>query len=168
MWYFCSLCLGCHAISHALSDGSTGDTFSGTSGVLAGDVGRAGMAPHYFKTKNYPIGSLYQKHFQWFFNLHLFPLRPSCFNFMIMVFTPADSWDFSEKNKNNKIGGEISKYSWYERIIKYLNFKISNFSRPKLYSTNLGLQCHFRRSFPSFYYVYFYFFVTFKPSAADS
>ena len=49
-------------------------------------------------------------------------IRPSCFNFLIMVFSPADSWDFSEKNKNNKIGGEISKYSWYERIVKYFVF----------------------------------------------
>ena len=41
---------------------------------------------------------------------------------MITVFTAADSCDFSEKNKNDKIGGKISKFSWYERIVKYFVF----------------------------------------------
>ena len=83
---------------------------------------------------------------------------------MITVFTAADSWDFSEKNKNKKIGGEFSKYSCYEIIVKYLNFKIFNFSIPKLYSSNLGLICHLEGLFQLF----IIFIVIFKPSAADS
>ena len=48
--------------------------------------------------------------------------RPGWSDFNITVFTSVDSWDFWDKNKNNKIGGEISKYSWYERINKNINF----------------------------------------------
>ena len=103
-------------------------------------------------------------------------------NAVMTVGTPI-FWLFKNSNIHFYFNSKYRPFStvlliqlWYYPI-QYLpllwlyyhkNAPLSNFSRPKLYSTNLGLKCHFRRSFPAFYYFYFYFFVIFKPSAADS